>query len=135
MLWLLVIVLLCANAVDVDLADEVEETLQTTAVPPNGPQVRNLKVSTLSPWAIFVSWQQPEGYTKKNITEYRLSGSINETRQAGDDYVFCFVDHGLKPGENISATMKVIYNNTGDSKPQTVKATMPIASKPDLFHI
>ncbi len=127
MLWLLLIVLLCAKADESELIEEAEG-VQTTTLPPNGPQVRHLKVSPVSPWAIFVSWQQPEGYNKKNISEYRLTGSINETRQAGDDYVFCFVDHGLDPGKNISVIMTVIYNITGPSIPQTIKATMPPAS-------
>ncbi len=127
MLWLLLIVLLCVKADENELVEEVED-VQTTTLPPNGPQVRHLKVSPVSPWAIFVSWQQPAGYDKKNITEYRLTGSINETRQAGDDYVFCFVDHGLKPGENISVTMTVFYNITGPSEPQTINTTMLPAS-------
>ncbi len=113
MIWLLTILILCANAEDL-----------TTK-----PGVQHLKVSAVSPWAIFVSWKKPATVENDAIKEYLLSGSITEKRNPGDDWVFCFVDKNLRPGSNVSVTMTVVYQTQGNSTPETINATMPEASK------
>ncbi len=113
MLWLLTILLLCVNAENV--------------VSPAG--VQHLAVSVVSPWAIFVSWKQPENVPSENISEYKLTGSISETRNPGDSWVFCFVDKNLTPGSKISVKMTVMYKNNTQSEPQVKNATMFEARK------
>ncbi len=113
MLWLLAILLLCVNAEDVVL--------------PAG--VQHLKVSVVSPWAIFVSWKQPENVPAANISKYELTGGITQERNPGDDWVFCFVDTGLSPGSKVSVIMTVVYKNNSRSEPQRKNVTMPNASK------
>ncbi len=112
MLWLLAILLLGVNA--------------EIVAPPAG--VQHLKVSVVSPWAIFVSWKQPADTTADKIDKYQLSGNISETRTAGDDWVFCFVDTGLTAGSEASVTMTVLYTNHSKSQPQTQNVAMPKAS-------
>ncbi len=116
MLWLLAFVLLCVNS---------EEAVDTSP----GPNVQHLKVSVVSPWAIFVSWKKPDTVGNGEIQKYVLSGNITETRTAGDDWVFCFVDKNLQPGSEASVIMTVIYKTLERSTPQTVKVIMPTASK------
>ncbi len=98
-----------------------------------GPQVQHLKVSPLSPCAIFVSWKQPDNVSKGDIKQYTLSGSINEIRHPGDLWVFCFVDIGLTPGSAITVQMVVEYNNGPSSSPQVIHDTMPHARKYFMF--
>ncbi len=98
-----------------------------------GPPVQNLKVSPLSPWAIFVTWKQPDNVRKDEINQYKLTGSISETRRPGDLWVFCFVDSGLIPGAAIEVTMTVEYKSLPHSLPETIRKTMPSARKPNLL--
>ncbi len=117
--WLLAILLLCVSAEDV--------------APPAG--VQYLKVSVVSPWAIFVSWKQTEHVPAANISKHELTGGITQERNPGDDWVFCFVDTGLTPGSKVSVIMTVLYTNSSKSQPQTMNVTMPIASESFCSHI
>ncbi len=122
MLCLLVFLLLCVNS---------EEAVDTSS----GPNVQHLKVSVVSPWAIFVSWKKPDTVANSEIKKYVLSGNITETRTAGDDWVFCFVDKNLQPGSEASVTMTVMYNSKGNSTAETVKVNMPSASEYIIIYI
>ncbi len=102
--------------------------LHATPVVTN-PQVGEYTVTAMSPWSVFVSWKQPEGKSADEISEYKLTGGITQTRQPGDTYVFCFVDSGIMPGSSLTVAITVVYVNGGQSDPLEKTIDIPSARK------
>ncbi len=70
---------------------------------------------TLNPWSVLISWKKPESPNMAVVKQYYLTGDIQATIISVNKYVFYFVFKGINPGDRLTISIKVGYDNKVNS--------------------
>ncbi len=86
-----------------------------------GPPVTTAGVAPYSPWAVLVTWNQPNGVSLNDIWNYRLDfHTFSVEVPATHTLMFYFRDTNIYPGSDLHVSIYAIYRHMNQSLPKDI---------------
>ncbi len=100
----------------------------SAAQEPIGPPVTQAGVAPVSPWAVFVTWDQPNGTTTDELWGYILNFThFTKFVKATDRLMFFSQDTDITPGTVQHVFIEAVYTTKGRSQPVLTSCRLPPA--------